>query len=156
MGALGSGPRYSLHDPLPQAVVPKIDALRTKASVFLAESHADKEANVFCRECSQSDDVQVLRALVSRDARVLRQRGNDVVPGPAFQPHAAHAQTVADDDPGADAVPSLSTGVWPDGVSFRIRNLFLLNADLHGELDRWLLPANAEPIEPAVALEEAV
>ena len=26
----------------------------------------------------------------------------------------------------------------PDGVSYRVRNLFLLNLDLHGELNDWL------------------
>lgn len=156
MGALGTGPRYSLRDPVPDAVVRKIDVLRIKAHMFLAELHADREANVFCRECSHSDDVQVLQALVSRDARVLRQRGNDVVPGPAFQLHADRAPSVGDDDPGADAVPASKGAVWPDGVSFRVRNLFLLNADLHGELDRWLAPENAAPTAPEAALEEAV
>jgi hypothetical protein len=34
--------------------------------------------------------------------------------------------------------------------------LFLLNADLHGELDRWLAPSNAAPTAPEAALEEAV
>ncbi|SOE64486.1 hypothetical protein SAMN05446935_2476 [Burkholderia sp. YR290] len=155
MATLGAGPHYSLRDPVPGAIAQRINALRIKARVFLTEAHRDREANVFCRECSHTDDVQVLHALVSRDARVLRLRGDEVVPGPAFQAHGTGPAS-ADDDPGADAAPGSTRAVWPDGVSFRVRNLFLLNADLHGELDPWLAPASTQQATNETALEEAV
>jgi len=30
---------------------------------------------------------------------------------------------------------------FPDGISYRVHNLYLLNLDLHGELDQRLNPA---------------
>ena len=32
----------------------------------------------------------------------------------------------------------------PEGISYRVRNLYLLNLDMHGELDEWLKKSNDE------------
>ena len=72
-----------------------------------------------------------------RDGRVLRLADGVVIPGPAFEGQPMPSVTDA-----AQVEPEVEVpkGVieWPDGLSYRIRNLFLLNLDLRGELDSWL------------------
>ncbi|WP_321876759.1 hypothetical protein [Paraburkholderia bannensis] len=155
MANASTGARHALSAPVPPAVAQKLAVLRQMAQEFLAAQPRDRIAHAFACECNGGDDVGVLRALVARDTRVLRLRGNEVVPGPAFQAHGAAAGATDLDDPGADAAPPTTQATWPENVSFRVRNLFLLNADLQGDLDRWL--ATAPPTAPVTdsLIEEA-
>ena len=66
---------------------------------------------------------------------MLRLVGDEVKPGPAFrgsasQPNSEDGEN--EDTPQAGSIP------LPDGISYRMRNLYLLNLDIHGELDVWL------------------
>ena len=100
-------------------------------------------ATAFCRECIEANPAAIIRSIVKRDDRVLRLVGNDVLPGAAFslQPQA-EASDAESEGPGvenADRVPV------PTGISGRIRNLYLLQLDLEGQLEAFLnLPADKE------------
>lgn len=134
------GERFCLSSSVPSAVLLRLTELRHAANSFLEERHQDRDANAFCGECNSDDPIKVLTALVARDGRVLRLKERDVVPGPAFQrggaPQQEHEDNAADT---ADSAPAIQGGLaWPPGISARLQNLFLLNADLRGELDQWL------------------
>ena len=131
------GTSYSLRAHIPDVLNPSIENLKSAANKYLALKHADMEANKFCCACVNEDPSNILRSLVKRDGHVLRQVGDEVKPGPAFRGSQLSAeQSGADDDdqetPQAGEVP------LPEGISYRMRNLYLFNLDLHGELDGWL------------------
>ncbi len=142
IGNLGHGQRFSLLSRVPDAVTLRLVALRRAADIFLKARHTDKEANAFCGECSSEDHAKVLKQLVERDERVLRLKGQEVVPGPAFRgvplPKQDNDENRDDDDSDIEAPRVKGSISWPQGLSPRIPNLFLLNADLRGELDQWL------------------
>jgi len=118
----------SLEQPLAQ--------LRRAADGFLNLQHADEPASIFCRECSNEDALSILRGLVGRDDRVLRLQGTHICTGPAFRGGVIRA-TENEDEEGA-ATRSNPCG-FPGDISPRISNLFWLNLDLRGELDRHLV-----------------
>ncbi len=134
--------RFSLDDPVPGSIAGEMESLRRQAQAFLDKRHDPSPgelARIFCRECVDSSDANLIANLVRRDDRVLRLRGRAVLPGAAFRgdqtqhPNAAHAGDEEDaeaDDP--------HTIAWPAGISYRLHNLFRLNLDLHGKLDEWL------------------
>lgn len=132
-------PRLSLQK-IPNTLDDALALLRQKARAFLDENHDPTPlAGEFCRECIQSDCAGLLAALVKRDDRVLRLRGNDVVPGPAFRGQVAFQADEANGQGEDDSEVTTRQDIpWPSGISRRIRNLFLLNLDLNGELDQWL------------------
>lgn len=134
--------RFSLDDSVPGHIAGEMEYLRKQAQVFLGKGHDPSPgelARIFCRECVDSSDANLLENLVKRDGRVLRLRERAVLPGVAFRwdqaqrPDAARAP----DEEGAEA-DDPHTIAWPAGISYRLRNLFLLNLDLHGKLDEWL------------------
>lgn len=133
------GERFCLSSSVPSAVLLRLTELRHAANSFLEERHRDRDANAFCGECNSDDPIKVLKALVARDGRVLRLKERDVVPGPAFRRGAEPQQKHEDNADTADSAPAIQGGLtWPPGISARLQNLFLLNADLRGELDQWL------------------
>ncbi|MBN3787227.1 hypothetical protein [Burkholderia sp. Ac-20353] len=146
IAANGSRPCFELGgDRIPDTVAARLDALKLAAQAFLDEGHGDIGANQFCRECIDPDDTKRVETLVLRDERVLRVKHRQVVPGPAFREGATGTPDPADPD---EAAPTVRAGiVWPAGISYRIQNLFLLNADLHGELGHWLESRNPEADE---------
>lgn len=136
IAANGSRPSFELGARIPDAVAERLDTLAVAAQAFLDEGHDEAGAQQFCRECTDPDHTKRLETLVLRDERVLRLRYGQVVPGPAFRAGATAAADPAESDEAAPTVRSEI--VWPAGISYRIQNLFLLNADLHGQLDHWL------------------
>lgn len=140
IGNQAEGKRFSLQASIPDTVTLRLAALKHAADAFLSVRHADKDANVFCGECSSVDRISVLKKLVARDDRVLRLRAQEIVPGPAaFRGAQQQTQEPDEDADVGEGLPVAAGGVsWPAGISFRVRNLFLLNADLRGELDSWL------------------
>ena len=67
---------------------------------------------------------------------MLRLVGDDIKPGPAFT--GSITQVRADEE---DQETPQTKGIpLPEGISYRVRNLYLLNLDMHGELDEWLNP----------------
>ena len=119
---------------VPKTLNPALEKLKSAAQKYLDIGHADNEANKFCRECVNDDPSSILRSLVERDGHVLRLVGDEVKPGPAFR--GSTTQVSADDEdqetPQAGSIP------LPEGISYRVRNLYLLNLDMCGELDAWL------------------
>lgn len=139
---------YSLSAPVPDSVKREMQTLRERAQIFLDEKRSDNIANAFCRECVDERDTEVLKCLVERDARVLVLREDKVAPGPAFKGKTTQNSSGSDESAAEQvAAPAQGTIQWPEGISYRVRNLFLLNADLHGELDKWLGDAPDDEIE---------
>jgi hypothetical protein len=133
-----SAQRLSLQE-IPKTLDGALELLRHKAQAFLGENHDPTQlAGAFCRECIDTDSARLLAALVKRDDRVLRLRGNDIVPGPAFRGQAVQAGEANGQEEEDTEAPAAKEIRWPPGISRRIRNLFLLNLDLNGELDQWL------------------
>lgn len=132
----------SLAKGLPDAFAEAILSLRNQAQQFLDKNHdptPDKLAWKFCEECANTDDILLLTALVKRDDRVLRLRERGIVPGPAFKGKQSYQDNSPDLGDDGNAVNVAEHEIpWPDGISHRIRNLFSLNLDLHGELDQSL------------------
>ena len=129
--------QYSIDGAVPQNTKTEIKTLRSYAKNFLDQKHTDKLANSFCKECIDDNDSTLLTNLVKRDERVLCLRGRIVLPGPAFRSKSA-SEHVGDEI--EDELVSENSKVLklPEGISHRIRNLFYINADLHGELSEWL------------------
>jgi hypothetical protein len=138
-----STPALPLVEGLAERIEQAIRTLQGHAHQYLAEDYdpsPDGMANRFCSECRAPASVRVLEQLVSRDGRVLQLRGSSIVPGPAFVGEDNQSTDDAEHFENEDGESSgLSTSLaWPEGISPRVRNLFLLNADLSGRLDGWL------------------
>jgi hypothetical protein len=170
IGEAGNGSRHSLQGDTPAGVAARLELLRRIARDYLSLDqqraaaadplrlqHADAmaDAATFCNECIAASDRDILRKLVERDERVLHLKGADVVPGPAFD--GGRSARAGDKEGSADAegagegsrsASSTLTAEWPEGLSYRVRNLFLLNADLLGKLDDWrdLASVNGESL----------
>lgn len=136
IGNQSAGQFLSLKKQVPEPLNHSLEKLQSAAKKYLAFKCVDEDANTFCRECEGSEPVSILRALVYRDGHVLRLVGDEIKPGPAFR--GSITQVSADDEdqetPQAGGIP------LPEGISYRVRNLYLLNLDMHGELGGWLNP----------------
>jgi hypothetical protein len=143
-----SDQRMRLDDPLPKTVAAAINSLRRRARAFIDNDHDPSEgvaATAFSRECTEPHETRLIERLVARDGRVLRQRDRHIVPGVAFR-------GVQIDQPDSDRTPEQAGAEGevadeiplPEGISFRVRNLFLLNLDLRNELDDWLVAPGAD------------
>ena len=128
----------SLDAPLPEAVVEKLKSLREHAQAFLDDNYDPSpggEATRFCRECTEQVDARLLEKLLLREGHVLRQRGRDILPGVAFRGIQVSPSGTArsPEEDGAEAEVAQIIPL-PEGISHRVRNLFLLNLDLRNEL----------------------
>jgi hypothetical protein len=129
----------SIDAALPEAVAEKLTSLREHARAFVDDNYDPSpaaEATTFGGECTEQEDARLLEKLILREGHGLRQRGRDIVPGVAFQsdllsPSDA-ARSVEEGGSEADTVQLIPL---PEGVSHRVRNLFLLNLDFRGELE---------------------
>lgn len=120
---------------IPESLETETDQLKSAAKNYLEFNHIEQDARSFCTECVADNPTEILRSLVKRDGHVLRLVGNEVKPGPAFRGSATWSNTEEDDEkksPHAEGI------LLPEGISYRMRNLYLLNLDMHGELDSWL------------------
>jgi hypothetical protein len=134
--------RMSLDAKLPEPVTEELGSLRVRARAFLDLNHDPSpscSATAFCRECVEPHDARLVEKLLAREGRVLRLRDRDIVPGISFRGSPAAqtepARSVEDAGGGAEAGSDLQL---PEFISHRVRNLFLLNLDLHSELTKWL------------------
>lgn len=86
----------------------------------------------FCQICVDADPEKVIRGLVARDDRVLRLRGTDILPEPGFvgRPNAEDEEEDME-GPGTESARRVPV---PSNISPRIRNLYLLELDLRGQL----------------------
>jgi hypothetical protein len=135
VGNQTSGQSFSLGKGLPVELERVINKLRFAANEYLKLKYDDNETNKFCNECTNSNSSEILFSLVKRDGQVLRLFGNDVKPGPAFRGSAK--QINSEDDDNEDTLASVGIPL-PSAISYRMRNLYLLNLDLQGKLGDWL------------------
>jgi hypothetical protein len=141
IGIQAVGQSCSLKPQIPEALKLPIEKLKLTADKYLAFKHTDEEANKFCCECVNDEPSSILRSLVKRDGHVLHLVGDEVKPaGPAFRgsPPSAEQSGAVDED---QETPQVGDIPLPEGISYRLRNLYLLNLDMHGELNGWLHPA---------------
>lgn len=136
--------RFSLNDSIPVEIKANIKSLRASAQAYLDQNHQDNLAYTFCTECVDSNDQTLLSNLVRRDERVLRLRDQMVLPGPAFRGNPIQNLDENLSMPSVAETSSSNNILWPEGISHRVRNLFLLNADLHGDISKWLSKAPVE------------
>jgi hypothetical protein len=134
--------RISLDASLPKSVVVKLNSLREHAQAFIAGNYDPSpggEATMFCGQCAERVDALLLEKLLRREGHVLQLRGRDIVPGVAFRGSQASQSGTArsPEEDGAEAEVAQVIPL-PEGISHRVRNLFLLNLDLRSELDAWL------------------
>lgn len=132
----------------------ELDHLEQCAGSYLGDRTRDPTeagmATSFCRACTDEDPAQVVRFLTRRDDRVLLLRGDEILRGPAFddRAHAADAEEDAQNDPQEDAegpgAENARRVPVPEGISPRIRNLYLLQLDLTGNLGAFLAPPARE------------
>ncbi|MDH4099093.1 MAG: hypothetical protein OEV28_00785 [Nitrospirota bacterium] len=127
--------RFSLVDRIPKDIREAINSLRVCADTFLQIQHRNELANAFCEECRDLDDLRLLAKLVGRDNHGLRIQDHIILPGPAFRGETKSGQSQMEEEGGESVQGAIK---WPEGISYRIQNLFLLNLDLHGELSEWL------------------
>ncbi len=132
--------RMPLDATLPRAILDGISALRARAQTFLDLSHDPsprQEATRFCRECADPTATRVLEHLLAREGRVLQRSDRFIVPGAAFRGSRQLDAARSPEDGGAETDVATIVAL-PEAISHRIRNLFLLNLDIHGELGKWL------------------
>lgn len=130
-----------LHESLPDELAERVSVLRQRSQAFLAREHDPSDGNVatkFCLENAQPSTEEVLRSLCERDGRVLKLNEQRIVPGPAFRGTRLVRDVTANADEDVSNVAFRSEIRWPDGISNRIRNLWLLQLDLQGQLNSWL------------------
>lgn len=135
------GRSMPLNDAQTVAVRDSVRELRAKAEQYVSHKFADFEntgANRFAQECVDPSDSHVLERLLLRDERVLRLREGAVLPGQAFDPHAQKAIVDSPAEEAGGGVERAQEIALPPTISRRVRNLYLLNLDIHGELDEWL------------------
>lgn len=140
IGNQAAGQSFSLGAQIPEALKPAIENLKSTASKYLAFNHTDEEAKKFCCECVDDDPSRILRSLVKRDGLVLRQVGDEVKAGPAFRGQQFFSAQAGADEEDQES-PQVGDTLLPKGISYRLKNLYLLNLDMHDELDGGLNPA---------------
>jgi hypothetical protein len=142
IGNQTAGQSIFLKAKVPDDMSPAFEQLASAANEYLAFTHSDEEAKKFACECIVDNLARILRTLVERDGHVLRLVGDEVRPGPAFR--ATHdlpqAAIYIGDNDDQDSAQTVNISL-PDGISHRVRNLYLLNLDMHGELDGRLNPS---------------
>lgn len=134
--------RFDLEAKIPKAIRNKMKVLRERSASFLAEKRdpsPDQLASRFFTQCRDLGDKELLKMLADKDRRGVIPSGNAILPGPAFSRVSAKA-AVTEESPDEDGNETvIQSGIeWPDGISYRLNNLYLLTRDLDGQLDRLL------------------
>lgn len=144
-----TGTPLVLRGPLPDSIKSSLETAQVAATAFLslAEGGRYHPSGVqMCVELSSLASAEALRRLVARDGRVLRLSGDEAIPGVAFDGGAGTPDESEDgvQNDGSSS-PELADRIrLPAGISFRMRNLFLLDLDLQGDLDAWLGESTTE------------
>lgn len=136
IGNQGAGQFLSLKHQVPDSLAQPLEKLKFAATQYLDFASIDEDAKTFCQECGGDDPAGILRKLVYRDGHVLRLIGDEIKPGAAFRGSITEVSANEEDQ----ETPKAGDISLPDGISYRVRNLYLLNLDMHGELDEWLNP----------------
>lgn len=128
-------------EPVPDAVADRVEQLTRVAQGYRDLGHGQPDASTFASDCLRPRQAEVLEALIRRDGVVLRLENGMVRPGPAFG-----ERRDLGDLPLEEAEPTFSNVPLPHQMSYRMRNLYVLNLDLGGELNRWLGANLAEQV----------
>ena len=136
IGNQGAGQFLSLKHQVPDSLAQSLEKLKFAATQYLDFASIDEDAKTFCQECGGDDPAGILRKLVYRDGHVLRLIGDEIKPGAAFRGSITEVSANDEDQ----ETPKAGDISLPEGISYRVRNLYLLNLDMHGELDEWLNP----------------
>lgn len=134
---------FALETEVPDGIQKKLDDLQVSAKIFLDEHHDPSPSGIagtFCSECTQSS-VNALTFLIQRDEQVLRLRDGKIVPGPAFRGGGGKISVDEDDD---EELAIRAITHWPEGISPRIQNLYLMGLDLDGKLNEELASGSNE------------
>lgn len=131
IGNQGAGQFLSLKHQVPNSLAQPLENLKFAATQYLKFASVDEDAKTFCQECGGDDPASILRKLVYRDGHVLRLIGDEIKPGAAFRGSITEVSANEEDQetPQEGGIP------LPEGISYRVRNLYLLNLDMHGELN---------------------
>ncbi|MEO6316771.1 MAG: hypothetical protein ABIU63_15170 [Chitinophagaceae bacterium] len=111
--------------------------LSKAAQAFLQSEYdpsPERQATVFCSECMDIDNC--IRTLVERDGVGLKLKGEMVIPGPGFKGTVLADKDQFDDD--GDISFEEHKIKLPDCISTRVYNMFYLNQDLKGTINKWL------------------
>lgn len=136
--------KLSLKDNIPEdsEIDKAIKVLRSKAEEFLNFSKnfgaSIQEAISFGEQCCQANSTDVLRSLVERDGLVLRLDGEVICPGGSFKSKADARDDTQSDQFGNARLGRNKNIPLPPGISYRMRNLYLLNLDMKNKLSDWL------------------
>lgn len=149
--------RFALEGMLPAHIGTVVEALRKRAAAFREQARSikdpEREAMRFSAEMIDADPLVVLRRLVERDDRVLRLEGFHVRPGPAFQGGTSLPRSDADNEDAAQSGNAEADHTdlgFPEGISGRIRNLWLLALDLDDRFaEKHVRDAEAPALEAA-------
>ncbi|MBI9080805.1 MAG: hypothetical protein JEY79_13835 [Pseudodesulfovibrio sp.] len=123
---------------VPLAVQKSLQRLKKASQEFLDRGPKDEAGAAFCRGMAEGNTQKILANLVRRDELVLKFREGAILPGPAFRKDARPTDDESIQDLPSDRSEEGNEIHWPDNISYRVRNLFLLNADLHGKIGDWL------------------
>lgn len=140
IGNQSSRRRISLSEQIPKELNNPIKELRLAANEFKKIKHENNEAMSFCNQCVNESSSHILRFLVSSDGGILRLAGEEIKLVSAFR----GIQSQPDSDEVEEERLQIKETPLPDGISFRMRNLYLLNLDMCGELDDWLDKGGSE------------
>ncbi len=148
IGNLAKSNYFSFYAPPDKAeledVFNKIETLQGLATRYLHFEHTNTDADSFCNECIQENYLDVLQSLVKRDGVVLMLDEDRVKAGPAFQGvinTSSPIYSITDENDEENSLQSQTIPI-PEGISYRVRNLYLLNLDMQGNLGEWLQQKN--------------
>ncbi len=129
-----NGKSISLRNSVPEVVAEPLRATKNTANEYLSKyNELNQDVKDFCIECTRNDLSDILRNLIKRDGHVLCLTNNDnIKPGPAFSGKLLEENNKQEDS------QSLEDRLFPADISYRIKNLYLLNLDMQNSLDKWL------------------
>jgi len=119
-----------LRESLPKKLTIALSNVKAAADKFISldyDPSPEQIASVFANECLENSAAAIIVNMVERDNLVLKVRDKFIVKGAAFG--------------GVQSEPTELTAdeqLFPQGVSYRIWNLYTLNLDFNDQLDAWL------------------
>lgn len=139
-------------DALPPNISEALESVRHYASEYQEHVGDSADPNLAATDklaeiLAKSQHADALLALAERDGRVLIKEGRVIKPGSVFNVQSPapllEDKEEADEDQESlddDAAPIAASGIpaLPGGISGRVRNLFLMMADINGHLDDYL------------------
>ena len=122
--------KLNLNEPIQKNLNKYLVNVKGAAKSFIELEHdpsPDKLALAFAHECFKNTDEMIISSVVERDNLVLKVRDKNIIKGPAF----GGVQQEPNEEQEAHAL-------FPKGISYRLRNLYVLNLDFNDQLDTWL------------------